>query len=106
MVCGLISGMARTPIIVIEGARIELDGKEVLVLIIPFSVKPENLDVSILGQQIADCSKSFPLVLAHKRADGGCSVVTGHPLKEKLEAKNPAEFCWTKVPIFAADDGT
>jgi len=85
------------PVIVVDGARIELDGVEVLVILTPFAMDFEEEDTI---RQICECSRKFPVVFARLQADGKYSFFGNAPYEERLRAKSAAGISWTKVPIY------
>ena len=87
------------PILVVDGAKIEIDGDEVVLLQVPFRNCSQEV-VDQLGPLLEKWSRKVPLYLVQLRPDGGCSVVVPGPLKGVLEAKKPSEFHWTKIQIY------
>jgi hypothetical protein len=86
------------PLIVLDGARVEIDGEEILVIRAPFPMDSAQLHNDALHRQIFGAS--FPLVVAKRRRDGSFQFFGPPKIVAKLAARNFADFAWTKVPVF------
>lgn len=85
------------PLIVIEGARIEIDGEEILVIIVP--TKWESKE-QMRAFQEQFYSFGFQIFLVNRQPDGTLRASGWRPLREKIQTRIDAGIQWTKIPIY------
>ena len=95
--CGSNESMKEKPLVVVEGARVEFDGEEVIVLIVPTIWKSKE-QMHAFQRQFH--TFGFPIALVDKLPDGRLRAVGSGSSREKLQAKIDAGIQWTKIPIF------
>lgn len=85
--------MSKKPYIVLKGARVEIDGVDILVIRTPFkAADPEKITKQL-------CSLRDPVVLASQEPDG-TFCFSGHPsYAAKLQAKIGVDFQWTNISV-------
>jgi len=94
--------MAKEPLIVFDGARVSIDGVDILVILAPWTCDAaENQEVvaKLLGLF------QFPVVFANRQADGEYSFAGLGQWPEKLRAKNASDLHWTKIPLYPPEEG-
>jgi hypothetical protein len=89
----------KTPYIILEGARVEIDGAAILVLRIPFESPDPDFEIPVkVAKQISGAS--YPVVLARLNPDGTYRFYGHAAYAEKLLAKNAPALEWTNIPFY------
>lgn len=89
--------MPKEPLIVFDGARVSIDGVDILVILAPWtcdSAEHQEVIAKLLGLF------QFPVVFANRQADGEYAFAGLGPWPEKLRALH-----WTKIPLYPPEEG-
>jgi hypothetical protein len=90
--------MSGKPLAILDGARIEVEGREVLVVLTPF--ESDTIEKTVT-KQLAAIARGSLLAFA-KREPGGNYSVVGPGTSPALRAKLAAGVQWTKIPVYPA----
>jgi len=86
--------MSTEPLSILDGARIEVDGREVLVVLTPL----ETIEKPVTKQLAAIACGSL-LAFVKRKRDGSYSAF-GPGTSAALRAKLAAGVRWTKIPVY------
>jgi len=95
---GHIASRMNTPIIVVDGARVTVDGVEILVIRSPEKMTREQFE---FGLEPLLKNVPFPFVLAHAPSGVVVAFYGAPAYTAKFDPKIHSSFQWTKVPIYA-----
>jgi hypothetical protein len=91
--------MRGRPITIVDGARLELEGREVLVVLTPFEC--DTMDkVETVTKQLMGLAHGCPVAFAKQEPDGSYSVI-GIGESAALRTKLAPGVQWTKIPVHA-----
>ena len=93
--------MSGEPLTILDGARIEVEGREVLVVLTPFG--SDAIEEAVTAQ-LAAVARDSLLAFATRQPDGSYSVV-GPATSAALRAKLAAGVQWTKIPVYRDQTG-
>ena len=88
--------MSGEPLTVLDGARIEVEGREVLVVLIP--LESDTIEKAVT-EQLAAIARGALLAFAKREPDGSYSAV-GPGTSAALRAKLATGVPWTKIPVY------
>ena len=98
--------MREEPLIVFQGLRIEIDGREVLVIYLPFSHIPED-EVKRRQSILARINQRQPVVLVYaktdRKSDSTLVVATPPEWKDAIESRALTFSMLQKIPIYDED---
>ena len=83
---------------ILDGVRIEVGGREVLVVLTPFE---SDTVEKVVTEQLAAIARGSLLAFAKREPDGSYSVV-GPGTSAALRAKLATGVQWTKIPVYPA----
>ena len=82
------------PLTILEGARIDVEGREVLVVLTPFGKIKKAVT-----RQLAAIARDSLLAFAERKPDGSYSV-RGPGTSAALRTKLATGVPWTKIPVY------
>jgi len=91
--------MPQTPLFILDGARVEIDGVDVLVILTPFEMQTAEQQEAVMIQ-LCDLSKQTAVVFSRRLADGQYQFFPPGPWQARLQARSITDLQWTKIPVF------
>ena len=84
---------------VVDGARVEIDGRDVLIILTPYHPPFENVEQ--VGKQLCDLFNKGGVVYARKDGERmNYELSSAGPVAEKIRALEPLP--WTRIEIYPA----
>ena len=93
--------MSGEPLTILDGARIEVNGREVLVVLTPFE---SDTVEKVVTEQLAAIARGSLLAFAKREPDGSYSLI-GPGTSAALRAKLATGVQWTKIPVYPGQTG-
>lgn len=95
--------MPGKPITVIDGARLEIEGREVLVILTPFECNTMD-KVEAVSHQLSRLADRCAVAYARREPDGSYFVF-GVGQAAALRTKLAPGVQWAKIPVHADENG-
>lgn len=95
--------MGAKPLFILDGARVTIEGYEVLIVLVPTQWETEEQKQNFQDRFSSMGRFEFPVALAQRQVDGKIVAVGTGTSREKLQARIDSGIQWTKIPFFASD---